>query len=668
MSSRAGGLYGGIQFSSAKAFNSSSNIPSTVPSAPVPAQPVEIPTATTTAPSSSTAEASGNAPAKATAGWSASLAFAPVRRNPPLKAKTAAARLPVGAAVTGTTFAAPGGTSSSAATLSSTAVVFAAPQIIQPSKAGVFPASSLESSVPATQGWGKKVKPPSMILDEDVNGFKATRGGKKGPGGGKKKKNKYAPIVPSWDPQEQYDPSHPNDYNEYKNYKRKERDERRERIIEERRRAEDRKRYRRSSSYSDSYASGSEDERPRKTGRYEDDERSRDEDAFDRPMGGIGSSSAAPTVNMTGDEAYERRLAMSRGFAPSSQPSGSGSTQQYPSFAPSSSQQIPPSSSFTPPNDYEDAPPGLDSNTVPSVPITSVETGEEAYLRRLAMSQGRPYTSPPPSSQAPTIPVQPEPPTLAYNPFAPPTSIPPPPSAIPPSLSDEKVRNSREAAAAIAAKLKALAPPPGAESSESGSITPAQEETAPVQKRPDPAGFAARLMAKWGHKEGQGLGVDGSGIVHALTVEQVKSSKKKFENKEFGAGTSKGIGSKMGKIVNKNEDAKAREDKERFGEPSRIVILTNMVGPEDAGDEELREEIGDECSKNGTVERVFIHLVDPPPTRDEEAVRIFVQFAGPAGAWKTVRELDGRFFGGRSVRARYYPENYFAAAAFDAPL
>ncbi|KAJ7156052.1 hypothetical protein C8R43DRAFT_1065735 [Mycena crocata] len=597
MSSKAGGLYGGLTFSTGTTVPTSSSVPQSSPVAapmhPVPqVVPATEPVATPQAAVSDSGP--GAASGKATAGWSASLAFAPIRRTAAQKAKPAVARLPVGAALT-------------SAVVSSTAVVFAPPALVEPPKD------------PAPEpGWGKKVKPPSMVLDEDVNGYKASHNKKKGAGKGRGRKNKNnAPMIVVWDPTEPYDPLRPNDYNEFKVWKMKDRIDRRERLVEERRR-EDRKRGRQSGAYSDSEGTGSDDdERPRKTGRYEEvDHWSRADDE----KHGLGAP-APPLTNLTGDEAFQRRLAMSAAMRPVSPPT-----------APDSA---------TPADD--DPIPGLGLG---AAPLPAAETGDEAYLRRVAMaSLSRP---PPPPARSLS------PPTLAYNPFAPP-SVPPPPPGPPPSMAaalDARVK----AAAAIAARLGALA-----NSSESAPVPE------PPAKKPDPHGFAARLMAKWGHKEGQGLGVDGSGIVNALTVEQVSQGKSSKGNATAPTGKGIGVGSKMGKIINNNEDAKVREDRERFGEPSRVVVLTNMVGVEDL-DDELSEEIGDECSKNGVVERVVVHLVNPPPPNPEDAVRIYVLFGGPVGAWKTVRELDGRFFGGRTTRARYFPEVMFARHALDVPL
>ncbi|KAF5381097.1 hypothetical protein D9615_003908 [Tricholomella constricta] len=611
MSSRAGGLYGGIQFSSGSTFSSSTSLPPQQhhPVDPKPLQPPTKPTVDS-APAQKPVDPAAAASGKATAGWSASLAFAPVRRVQGQKSKPALARLPVGAAVT----------SSGpilAAGLSSTAVVFAPPALVEP------PMAAPQDTPQPQQGWGKKVKPPSMVLDEDVNGFKASHNKKKGKGRGKKNKN--APLIAAWDPAEPYDPLRPNDYNEYKLWKQKDRIDRRERLAEQRR-LDDRKRFRRSHSYSDSEATGSEDERPRKAGRFGEsyDHWSRADDkrreTADVPASRLPSAAAA--VPLTGDEAYQRRLAMS-------------TLHSAPPPAP-------------PANHDEYDIPGLSMGDA-AAPV-STQTGDEAYLRRLAMSTVK---------REPPRPVSPpSPPSLAYNPFAPP-SVPPPPPAGPPGALPSEIEAKVKAAAAIAAKLSALAG--------SAPSAPSTVEEA----KPDPHGFAARLMAKWGHKEGQGLGADGSGIVNALTVEQVsqgKAGKGKPGNPASGTGKGVGVGSKMGKIINNNEDAKTREDRERFGEPSRVVVLTNMVGPEDVEDEDLRGEIGDECSKNGTVERVIVHLVNPPPPQPDQAVRIFVLFAGPAGAWKTVRELDGRYFGGRTVRARYFPEPSFAQYELDRPL
>jgi splicing factor 45 len=113
-------------------------------------------------------------------GWSAALAFAPVRRNVNAqKAKAAAPRLPIGAF-----------TSNTGATISATAVISAPPSLIEPQVIASSTANANTEEAAGTSaggGWGKKVKPPSMVLDEDVNGFKRGRGAG---GGGNKKKGK----------------------------------------------------------------------------------------------------------------------------------------------------------------------------------------------------------------------------------------------------------------------------------------------------------------------------------------------------------------------------------------------------------------------------------------------------------------------------------------------
>ena len=54
-------------------------------------------------------------------------------------------------------------------------------------------------------------------------------------------------------------------------------------------------------------------------------------------------------------------------------------------------------------------------------------------------------------------------------------------------------------------------------------------------------------------------------------------------------------------------------------------------------------------AKISIVERVVLHMVEPPPAEPSECLRIFVVFSGMAGAWRATKELDGRFFGGKKI-------------------
>lgn len=95
---------------------------------------------------------------------------------------------------------------------------------------------------------------------------------------------------------------------------------------------------------------------------------------------------------------------------------------------------------------------------------------------------------------------------------------------------------------------------------------------------------------------------------------------------------------------------------------SKVVILRNMVGPEDV-DEMLKEEIQEECSKFGVVERVIIYNEKQTDNEEDEnaviIVKIFVEFSLACETEAARDALNGRYFGGRVVKAELYDQALF---------
>lgn len=95
---------------------------------------------------------------------------------------------------------------------------------------------------------------------------------------------------------------------------------------------------------------------------------------------------------------------------------------------------------------------------------------------------------------------------------------------------------------------------------------------------------------------------------------------------------------------------------------SKVVILRNMVGPEDV-DETLQEEIQEECSKFGVVERVIIYKEKQTDSDDDDdsdiIIKIFVEFSASNEAEKARGVLNDRYFGGRLVKAELYDQALF---------
>uniref|UniRef100_A0AAX7UDI3 Splicing factor 45 n=1 Tax=Astatotilapia calliptera TaxID=8154 RepID=A0AAX7UDI3_ASTCA len=153
---------------------------------------------------------------------------------------------------------------------------------------------------------------------------------------------------------------------------------------------------------------------------------------------------------------------------------------------------------------------------------------------------------------------------------------------------------------------------------------------------------AHKIMQKYGFKEGQGLGKHEQGLSTALSVE--KTSKR---------GGKIIIVSHILKCASTDSSKKSDANPltEILKNPTKVVLLRNMVGRGEV-DEDLEGETKEECEKYGKVVKCVIFEIAEVP--DDEAVRIFLEFERVESAIKAVVDLNGRYFGGRVVKACFY--------------
>ncbi|KAI9827039.1 MAG: hypothetical protein M1819_007031 [Sarea resinae] len=312
------------------------------------------------------------------------------------------------------------------------------------------------------------------------------------------------------------------------------------------------------------------------------------------------------------------------------------------------------SNQYAPPSSYSVVPPDLDSIPQSNNEVWDDPTGEDAYSRRLRMSQTQKLdqasgSMPEPYSTAEPADMQPSSPSNSQAASG--TISRPPVRYQLPSMPDTY--------------------PPETEMMESDQQEVYEDgrgsDDASRSLRPGQKGFAERLMTKYGWSQGSGLGAAGNGIVNPLRV-QVEKRKRRPDSEGGGFVDPGG----RGRIIGGKKKGSGADEQGKFGTMSEVVVLRGMVDGMDldaeverAGDGGLIQEIGEECGDKasvvfndlyGRVERVFI---------DRKAPAVFVKFTSQLSALRAVNALEGRIFNGNTISARYYDTQKFDEGLYE---
>lgn len=217
----------------------------------------------------------------------------------------------------------------------------------------------------------------------------------------------------------------------------------------------------------------------------------------------------------------------------------------------------------------------------------------------------------------------------------------------------------------------AIAPPTALLEQDSVPLTTLGNASPPKFTPPSGAGIqiaknlrgsvAHKIMSKYGFKEGKGLGKDNRGMSHALQVEKTSKRGGKIISSE----------QQQLQLEQQAEEEMRIEQQEQksvtdlLKNPTKVLCLRNMVGPGEV-DNELQDETSEECTKYGQVVKCIIYEMHG--VSDDEAIRIFIEFDRLESAIKGLVDLNGRFFGGRSVKASFYDPIKFKSFQLAEPI